>query len=223
MKKLLHLIAPIIAGILAISMATSIVGAAVSETGSKNVNSNPGKVSSEELRNYFNDNYTPLESIAAQLIPLWYEKDLSSIRKTNTQITAYNGDVESIVLDSQLMQELEQYFSAIGTANTPSILVREIVRSGYINYIIVEFNFNLNLDTGYNKGIMYDPNDAEAQKEWEEKGYERLDNNWFVFESFMPGAPIEVDETPSLWYTTLPSWLQWILRYIFFGWIWMDD
>jgi hypothetical protein len=27
----------------------------------------------------------------------------------------------------------------------------------------------------------------------------------------------------SSWYSGLPAWLQWILRYIFFGWIWMDD
>lgn len=33
--------------------------------------------------------------------------------------------------------------------------------------------------------------------------------------------PDETVSTPQKWWQKLPSWLQWIMRYIFFGWVWM--
>jgi len=39
--------------------------------------------------------------------------------------------------------------------------------------------------------------------------------------------PLPTDDAPIIlpptgpWYTSLPPWMQWILRWIFFGWIWM--
>jgi len=41
----------------------------------------------------------------------------------------------------------------------------------------------------------------------------------------LPGNPIRVYSLDMLrsppWWIGLPAWLQWILRYLFFGWIWM--
>jgi len=37
-----------------------------------------------------------------------------------------------------------------------------------------------------------------------------------------PMQPIQFDIVPATWYANLPSWLQFILRWIFFGWIWMN-
>jgi hypothetical protein len=31
----------------------------------------------------------------------------------------------------------------------------------------------------------------------------------------------QIEKLPLKWWQTLPSWLQWVFRYVFFGWIWM--
>jgi len=50
--------------------------------------------------------------------------------------------------------------------------------------------------------------------------------DWAPEEPFPPGAEFPPagpfpPVTPLKWYQRLPAWLQWILRYLFFGWIWM--
>jgi len=214
MKKFHRSIAKTIACMLLIAMTTSIAGAAITESRNGEwttaMNTKRGVLTNEELQTFFTDNQELLQSIATQLIPLYEETELYVIYKRRSQIVAQDGDIQPLTLDDQLLKQLEQYFDATGSKNEPEIFAREIVGG----FIIVEFSFQLAI--GHNKGIMYSI-DPEAQAEWEERGYERLEDNWFIFEYFMDGKPIMPP-----WYTRLPRWLHWLLYYVFFGWAWMD-
>jgi len=190
-------------------MTASIVGTSVAASGGGTVNKNRGQITNEELRTFFSANCTLLEDIATQLIPLHEETELYLIRRVNSQIVANDGRGESVDLGTQLTQQLQQYFDAVGTTNSPEILVREL----FGEYLVVEFTFRLAVD--HTRGIIYST-DAELQTEWENSGVERFDTDWSIFEYFMSAPPIELR-----WWEKLPAWLQWILRYICFGWIWM--
>jgi len=210
MKKFLRFTAVVIAGILIIAMAASIVGASVTESRSGTVNNKPGEITNEELRTFFNENRALLQDIATQLIPLHEETELYLIHKKNGKIVAQDGITVPIALDAKLMQQLEQYFSAAGTANEPTISLGYPLFSG-IPAVFFEFR----LAVGVTMGIMYSTC-AETQGNWEEgSDYERMDTEWAIYGHMMTAA-IE----PPCW-EKLPAWLQWILRYIFFGWIWM--
>jgi len=47
-------------------------------------------------------------------------------------------------------------------------------------------------------------------------GDEGEGEEWAIYEYFMPAPP----KVPPCW-SKLPAWVQWILRHVFFGWIWM--
>jgi len=201
MKKFLRIAAIIIVGIFIASSVISVAGAA---------NTVPGEITNEELRTLFNENQALLQDIATQLIPLREAVGLYRIQKVDSRIEAYDGSIEPISLEASLLLKLEQYFDIIGAVNYPAVLVYEVARGAVDEFIIVEFNFNLDRETGHNKGIKYAP---EAQAG--ENGDERLAERWYIYEWIMPGPPL-------YWYQSLPAWLQWILRYVCFGWVWMD-
>lgn len=207
MKNKLRLTA-VLACTLIIAMATSVIGAAISngrnEQVSAQMNTKRGVLTDEELQAFFNDNQALLESIATQLIPLYEEFDLYMIEKRPSQIVAADGDWNHIALDAKLYQQLEQYFSAAGTANTPKIIVQDV---NYSNLAIIKFSFNLS--SGKDKGILYST-DPEVHEEWEAYGDIRLGDNFIVFQTTMGAPPKRV-----------PAWLQWILRWMLFGWVWM--
>ena len=203
MKKLLQLIACL----LVLTMATSVAGAAITASGGGTVNKNRGQITNEELRTLFNENRELMLDIATQVIPIMEEFNLYLICRVKSQIVATDGSVQPVVLPAQLVQLLEQYFNAIGTANEPTIRVSEFMGSN-----TVSFSFRLAVD--HLKGIEYST-DSETQEEWESGGFERLDVDWAIFEHYFTAA-IE-----PRWWEKLPAWLQWILRYICFGWIWM--
>jgi len=131
------------------------------------------------------------------------------IGRTNSQIEATDGTARPVILDAPLAQQLQQYFNAIGTANTHGIYVRDL----YGEFLVVEFDFYL--AAGHWKGIMFST-DVEFQGEWDASV--RLDTDWVIYEYDM-GPPIGPPEPR--WWEKLPNWLQGILRYVFFGWIWM--
>jgi len=198
-------IAKVLTCTLVLAMVTSIVGAAITQSGSGNVNTKRGVVTNEELKAFFTGNRALLQSIAEQLIPLREETELALIHKNNSQIVAQDGVLGRIDLPVQLMQQLEQYFNVAGTANETSIHVRDTPA--------VYYEFRLAVDT--KKGIMYST-DKETQNNWETgDGCERLDNEWAIYYWMLTAAIVPP------WWSRLPAWLQWILRYAFFGWAWM--
>jgi|GEM_PF-7057281 len=52
----------------------------------------------------------------------------------------------------------------------------------------------------------------------------RVERNYLVFETdrFSTFAIFIQEISHQCWYQQLPAWIQWILRWIFFGWIWMS-
>ena len=52
--------------------------------------------------------------------------------------------------------------------------------------------------------------------EWQ---YARFDWTDDIF--LFPDPPVP-EPPPAPWWQSLPSWLQWVLRWFFFGWIWME-
>ena len=211
MKKFLRIIAKTVASILVIAIATSIVGAAITGARSTAVNTKKGKITNEELRAFFNENRALLLDIATQIISLHKETELYLVRKQNSEIVATDGIVGPVSLDKQLIQQFELYFSAVGTNNDPKVSVREVD-----GYFLVNFTFQLSVD--HSKGIMY-VDSTEAQEDKEDNwGIELLDKNWYVFDYLMPAPPTEIYLR---WWQKLPMWIQWLLRYICFGWAWM--
>jgi len=124
-----------------------------------------------ELRDFFNNHRALLQELQTQLLPLRDEIDLFSIFLLDSQISASGRNVEKIdleILDPQLMQQLEQYFDAVGRQqHSPRISVRTISQ-----YLTISFSFRL--PNQVEIGIRYTP-DFQLER------WEHLDGNWFIF------------------------------------------
>jgi len=196
------------ARLLVTTITVSIFGAATTASGSGIVNTKPGQITNEELRAFFYDNRELLQDIATQLIQLREELNLDTSINISSNVVALDGTAKPVTLGAQLTQLLQQYFNAIGTANTPVISVYE----AYREFILVTFAFHL---TDGRKGIMYVTLLSGAHGDDDSLGIEQLDENWHIFQEYM-GSPLVAP-----WWQKLPAWLQLILRYVCFGWIWM--
>ncbi|MCL2507652.1 MAG: leucine-rich repeat domain-containing protein [Oscillospiraceae bacterium] len=97
--------------------------------------------------------------------------------------------------------------------------------------IIVKIKIPDGFDPIYAQVFYLDPDNWTATNMLAriEDGYAVFEADYFslyaIVEVRQGGGPItpdpDPDPTPQKWWETIPAWLQFIFRYIFFGWIWM--
>jgi len=155
------------------------------------MNTTPGKITDEEICVFFNENRELLQDIATKLLA-WAEENEGSI-------IIYRND--SKVTDAQLLRQLEQYFDLVGTNNGPSIFA-----SYHFSYVSFSFMPHRELEIS----IEYAPSNTNN------RGYYRLDDDWSITALCISWA-----DPPLLWWQKLPSFLQFLLRWFCFGWLWM--
>lgn len=213
MNHFFRLTVMVIAGILAITMVTSVVGATITDLRSAAVKTQPDEMTDEELKTLFAENHELLLDIATQMIPLCEKHNLYRVLPGDEQLIAKasGGKIITTALSDSLQQQLKQYFGIVGTNNDPWVLV---TGGTYVGYIVVKFNFRLT--NAHHKGILYDPKGNYGV----DYGFELLGDNFYLYEDLKDGPPPE-PEAPQKWWEKWPGWLQWILRYLCFGWSWM--
>ena len=179
------------------------------------INTRPGEITDDEIRVFFNENRELLQDIAEQLLSLAEEliegdSIFLSIYSSDLQILAWDSiNSKPVALPDPLLRQAALCFGLEGVFENAWITARFYARTNALR--IVDFELWPGYSTGpYSGGlkmlVYMDPDG------W---NHDRLDNNWGI-------SVLCIDfEPPLRWWEKLPSFLQFLLRWFCFGWIWM--
>ncbi|MCL2300039.1 MAG: hypothetical protein FWC27_07830 [Firmicutes bacterium] len=174
-----------------------------------------------------------ITSISAQKVGDNWVIDVRVKEETNPAagLNSANGRISPIATREQIVAEITGASSMI-TANAADATVRygsgfaRITVNDQGKVVSAANGFQVNAQVNSVKiSIITADVAATMNSEWQCAYFDWAPEEGFPAANTFPSAgSVTFDPGPIVtlkWWQRLPGWLQWILRYVFFGWIWM--